>query len=89
MALGAGRGEVAALIMREVALLGLGGVALGVPIAMLLTRYVRAQLFGLSPLDPVTIAGTVLLLATVALVSGYLPARRATNVSPTTALRYE
>ena len=56
VALGAERGGVIGLVMREVALLAAIGVGVGLPIAMLLTKYVRSQLFGLEPNDPITLA---------------------------------
>ena len=89
MALGAGRRRVLGLVLRDVAWLAAVGVGLGLPSAIALTRFVESQLYGLSPTDPLTLGLATLVLLAVALVSGYLPASRASRVDPVTALRYE
>ena len=89
MALGAERKSVLWLVLREVALMVIAGVAIGLPIAVALSRVVQSQLFALSAHDPIALVGAATLLTTVALVAGYLPARRATRVDPMLALRYE
>jgi predicted permease len=89
MALGAVRGNVVWLVMREVLLLVGAGVALGVPAAVGLSRLVESQLFGIRPHDPMTLVAATLGLAGVSAAAGYLPARRATRVNPVQALRYE
>jgi predicted permease len=89
MALGASSGNVLWLVMREVLLLVGSGVTLGVIGAWGLSRVVRSQLYGLTPDDPMTIIGAALALGAVALLAGYIPARRATRVNPLLALRYE
>jgi predicted lysophospholipase L1 biosynthesis ABC-type transport system permease subunit len=89
MALGAEEGRVLRLVLREVALLALLGMAVGLPSAMALGRLVSSQLYGLSPADPPTLVMATGVLAAVALVAGYLPARRAARVDPLTALRHE
>jgi ABC-type antimicrobial peptide transport system permease subunit len=89
VALGAGRASLLTLVMREVALLTAIGVALAVPASLALSRYVRAQLYGILPNDPVSIAVAALVLIAVALLAGYIPAERATRVDPIRALRYE
>jgi ABC-type antimicrobial peptide transport system permease subunit len=77
------------MVMREVlVLLGIGVIA-GVSAALALTRLVKAQLFGLAPNDPATIALAVLGLAAVAVTAGYVPALTASRVDPMRALRYE
>jgi predicted permease len=89
MALGAPRAEVLWLVMREVALVAGEGLLVGMPAAYVLSRYVSAQLFGVRPTDLVTAAAASVVLALVAAVSGFLPARRASAIDPVTALRYE
>jgi ABC-type antimicrobial peptide transport system permease subunit len=75
--------------MREVLGLVGSGILLGLLAAWGLGRLISSQLYGVTTGDPVTIAGAVGLLLVVALLAGYLPARRATRVNPVLALRYE
>jgi len=89
MALGAARGDVIWLVMREVLMLVASGIVLGLVAASILRRYISSLLYGVGPTDPLTVAGAVVMLALVALAAGYVPARRATGISPVTALRYE
>ena len=89
MALGAGRGNIAWMVLRETLYLVLAGLVIGVPAALLLARLISTQLFGMSPADPITLIAAALILTLVALLAGYLPARRASRVNPLTALRYE
>jgi predicted permease len=89
MALGAVQGDVVWLVMREVLWLVAIGVAIGLAAAFGLGRMVSSQLYGVTANDPVTIAAAVILLGGVALIAGYVPARRATRVNPVLALRYE
>jgi predicted permease len=89
MALGAERGKVMWLVLKEVAVLAAIGVAAGLVGAFYLTRQVQSQLFGLSAHDPATLAGAVVLLLLVALAAGLVPARRATTIDPLVALKAE
>jgi predicted permease len=89
MALGAGRAQIVGTILRESALLILAGVALGLPVAIAAARMISSRLYGLKPADPLTIAGTILLLAAVTGLASYIPAHRATKVDPLVALRHE
>jgi predicted permease len=89
MALGAIGGDVVWLVMREVLLLAGAGVAVGLPAALAVTRLVSSQLFGVAPNDPATIVLATAGVAGIALLSGFLPARRATRVDPVTAIRCE
>ena len=86
---GTAPGGVVWLVMREVLVLVGSGIALGLIASWGLSRLVSSQLYGVSGSDPMTIAGACLLLAFVALLAGYIPARRATRVNPVLALRYE
>ena len=89
MALGARGGNIAWMVLRETLLLVLAGLVIGVPAALLGARLVSTQLFGMSPTDPLTLIGAAVVLTTVALLAGYVPARRATKINPLVALRYE
>jgi predicted permease len=89
MALGALEGSVVWMIMREVLLLVVLGVAAALPAALLVTRLVSAQLYGVSPNDPSTIAMATVGLILVACAAGYMPALRASRVDPIRALRHE
>jgi ABC-type antimicrobial peptide transport system permease subunit len=89
MAIGAQPLDVVRLVLGEVLLLVLLGLGLGLSAALAMTRYVSSLLFQLEPNDPVTITSATLLLIGVAVVAGYLPARRAARVDPLVALRSE
>lgn len=89
MALGAARSLVLRVVLQEVAILCLTGVAIGLPISAGLSRYIESQLYGVKPTDPLVMTGAALFLILVSLAAGYIPARRAATVDPMIALRYE
>jgi predicted permease len=89
LALGAQPGFVVWLVMREVLLLLTIGLAVGIPAAMALGRYVASQLYGIQAHDPLIATSTVLLLTIVSVVAGLIPAQRASRIDPILALRYE
>jgi ABC-type antimicrobial peptide transport system permease subunit len=89
MTLGAQRGDVVWLVLRQ----GMSLVAIGAAIGLLLAaaagRVLARLLFGLAPFDPLTFGGATLLFAVIGLAACYMPIRRATHISPVEALRYE
>jgi putative ABC transport system permease protein len=89
LAFGAEQGDIQKLVIRRGALLLAAGLVAGVVGALVLTRCVSSLLFQISPTDPVTFVGAVLLLTAVALAACYLPARRAAKIDPMVTLRYE
>jgi predicted permease len=89
MALGAERRDVLWLVLAQGFRLTLIGLAIGLVLSFALTRFLRAQLFGVTATDPLTYAAVALLLCAVAFVACYLPAHRAMKVDPMVALRYE
>src|SRR5207245_5344242 len=89
IALGARPAAVVRMVVRQGALLTLAGVVVGAVGAAVLTRYLRAVLYEVSPTDPVAFAAMAMLLFAVALAASYVPARRAARVDPLVALRSE
>ena len=89
MALGAQRSRVVWMVLRETMLLVAIGSVIGLGATIPTTRLIESLLFGLTPTDPATMAFGALMLLAVAAVASYLPARRASNVDPMAALRYE
>jgi len=89
MAMGAERGMVTRMVLRQAGGLALVGVGVGLVAALGLTRLMTALLYGVSPVDPLTFGGVALLLALIALLASWVPAHRAASVNPTEALRAE
>ena len=89
VALGAQRGEVLGLILRQGMVLIITGVALGIAASIGLTRFLATMLFDVSPTDPVTFALVIAVLVAAAAMACWIPARRAMNVDPMVALRHE
>jgi putative ABC transport system permease protein len=89
MALGAQHRDVLRLVMKDGVKLGLLGIVLGLAGAIALTRVMVSLLFEVNPTDPATLVGVALLLAAVAMLACYIPARRALSIHPMTALRRE
>jgi predicted permease len=89
MALGARRGQVLWMILRESLIIGVIGITVGLPLAVIGARLLKSMLFGVTTADPVTFLLALVGIAAVALISALLPARRASSVDPMVALRYE
>jgi predicted permease len=89
IALGAGRGDVMGMVLWLGVRLAGSGIAIGVVASLAATRVLASQLFGVTPNDPVTLAGVATVVAMASLVASYLPARRATAVDPMESLRHE
>ena len=89
IAVGAGRGAVIWMMVREtVAIVAIGATA-GAVLSLAAGRYVASQLFGVTPGDPLAIGGALIVLAAVALLAAYIPARRASRINPVAALRVD
>ena len=89
MALGAGRHDVLALVLRQGLALVVIGVVVGLSGALVIMRLLSSLLFNVAPTDPMTFAATALVLTAVAIGATWVPARRATRVDPLVALRYQ
>lgn len=89
MALGAQRGAVVWMVLRQVFVLAIAGLAIGVPTALVMSKFVESFLFDVRPDSPASLAGAVAILLSAVLLAGYVPARRASRIDPMTAVRHE
>ena len=89
MALGAKRGSVVTMVMRGAVIQAGIGLAIGIPVALMCVRFVKAQLYEITNADATVMAGAILTLAVAACVAGLIPARRAASIDPMRALRTE
>jgi putative ABC transport system permease protein len=87
VALGAARRQAVGLVLVQTGWLALGGITLGLSAAALATRFLEGMLYGVRPLDPLSFAGAAVAFASLAMVAGLIPARRAASVNPVDALR--
>jgi ABC-type antimicrobial peptide transport system permease subunit len=89
MALGASRGQVLAMVMRESLWVLLAGLAVGIPLTLFAVRPLKAMLYKMSPLDPMSLALALGVMVLVSTIAALVPARRAASVDPMQALRTE
>ena len=89
MALGAQRGSVIRMILRDVLAMVFIGLAIGLPVALATSKFVGSFLYGMKPNDPLAITAAVAAMLAAALLAGYVPARRASRIDPMAALRHE
>jgi ABC-type antimicrobial peptide transport system permease subunit len=88
MALGAQRGAVIWMVLREVLVLSAAGLAIGVPVALGISRFVKSFLFGVQPNSPAALVFATGVLLSALLVAGYAPARKASRIDPMTVVRH-
>jgi ABC-type antimicrobial peptide transport system permease subunit len=89
MALGASRGQVLAMVMREGLWVLLAGLAVGIPLTVLAARPLKSMLYQMSPFDPVSFALAIAAMVVVSACAALVPARRAASIEPMQALRSE
>jgi ABC-type antimicrobial peptide transport system permease subunit len=89
MALGAQRSDILRIVLGEGALIVVAGVGAGLFGSVMLTRFLQTMLFEIKPTDPITFTALTILLAGVALMASFIPARRASRIDPLVALRHE
>lgn len=89
MALGAERRQILWMVLRESLAVSAGSILVGLPLAIAGARLLGSMLFGVGPVDPLTLIAATAGITIVALAAGYLPARRASKVDPMVALRHE
>ena len=89
MALGAPRGRVVWMVLREVVVVAAAGLAISLPAALAASKLVESYLFRMKPTDPLALTGAVVTLMSAALLAGYMPARHASRIDPMIALRHD
>jgi len=89
MTLGAARGRILWMVLRSVLVMAAVGLAIGIPLALFASRYVKTLLYGIEPNDPTAIAAGAGALLVCGLVAGFIPARRASRIDPMVAVRWE
>jgi predicted permease len=89
LALGAAREQIQAIVLRETGWLAFSGVVIGLLVTLASIRVVKSMLYGLTPKDPITLGGSVVLLLLMAFVAGWVPAYRGSRVDPAEALRHD
>lgn len=89
MVLGANRGNVVALVLKNALILVAIGLAIGIPVSLLGGRLMSSQLYGVQTYDPLTLATAIMVLSAFAALAGFIPARRAASIEPMHALRTE
>jgi ABC-type antimicrobial peptide transport system permease subunit len=77
------------MILRDVCTMAAAGLAIGIPLALAGSRYIKALLYGIAPNDPAAIVAAAAVLMASAVLAGFIPARRASRIDPMSALRYE
>ena len=89
MALGATQGNIIGMVLREGLVLMMVGLIAGLTAGLMAAKALASLFYGVSPMDPISIVVTVILIEAVSLLAGYIPARRAANVDPMVALKCE